>query len=297
MPGLAVKSWVEEKADEWGEDHPLFQVRVAGNFAIAEEARAFPAGLLSEMVSRWQGTEDAEPVEGLGRLWLGVDPAGDGDEGDESGFAARRGARVVQVYCRTGLSPQAHVAEALGILATHRMPLDASPSTRPCIVVDAEGPQGVRAWRALREYLDDHLGAFELVRVKASARAVREPQLYDRVRDELWAVARDWARAGGACPEETKLLADLHSIEFASGVHGRLKATPKRELRKSLGRSPDSGDAFTLCCWEPVALRAPGPEGAPEAAAIDVAPSALPAHGMNPYAGRDAWQKPRGRRR
>jgi hypothetical protein len=298
MPGLAVSEWVDEKLDEWGEDHPLFQVRVAGNFAIAEEARAFPAGLLSEMVSRWQGTDDEPAVEGLGRLWLGVDPAGDGDEGDESGFAARRGARVLQVYCRGGLSPQAHVAECLGILASHREPLDAAPSARPCIVVDAEGPQGVKSWRALREYLDDHLGAFELVKVKASARAVREPQLYDRVRDELWAVARDWARAGGACPEDTKLLADLHSIEFASNLTGRLKATPKRELRKVLGRSPDSGDALTLCCWEPVALRAPGTESA-EASATDVEPSAearLPAHGMNPYAGRDAWQRG-GRRR
>ena len=32
IPGLASRAWVDEKRREWGEDSPLYQVRVRGNF-------------------------------------------------------------------------------------------------------------------------------------------------------------------------------------------------------------------------------------------------------------------------
>ena len=84
---------------------------------------------------------------------------------------------------------------------------------------------------------------------------MRQPLIYDRMRDELAAVARAWLRAGGAIPDSEKLYDDLHALAFFSDIRGRLKLTPKKELRKLLGRSPDVGDAFCLCCWEPLSAR------------------------------------------
>ena len=56
-------------------------------------------------------------------------------------------------------------------------------------------------------------------------------------------------------PEMVKLANDLHAPEFRTDVRGRLKITPKQDLRKILGRSPDAGDAFVLACWEPLTAR------------------------------------------
>lgn len=283
MGGLAVREWVQECIDDWGEDSPQFGIRVAGRFAVAEDAKIFPLALITEMQDRWH-TADAD-----GRLWIGVDPAGPGDAGDESAFVPRRGCKVLRPRTKTGLSAEGHVHEVLDVIAENRQQRE--PEGIPVVVLDAEGPVGSKVFAAMYAFVTENPRAFELVRVRVSDRAKREPRIYDRERDELYANARAWGRAGGAVPEHSKLQADLHAPEFFSAVNGRIKVTPKRDLRKTLGRSPDVGDAFTLCCWEPLRLRmaeAPAPEQVVSAPRVYDEPAD---HGLDPYDGLNAWQR------
>jgi len=245
IPGLATPEWVAEKLEEWGEDSPLFKIRVAGEFCAAEDAKVFQAALIAEAEGRW------ETAIAAGRLYIGVDPAGDGDGGDQSGFAARRGAKVLELRARAGLSPAAHVAEVEDVIATAGARSD---TLLPVVLVESEGEAGWKVYCALRDEAAAH-GRFQVVRVRTSDRAVRQPLIYDRVRDEIWAAAREWVRAGGAIPESAQLAKDLHAPEFYSDIRGRQKITSKRDLRKLLGRSPDVGDAFVLSCWEPMSTR------------------------------------------
>jgi hypothetical protein len=243
IPGLAGREWVAEKIREWGEDSALFNIRVAGKFVVAEEARVFPLGMLAASQERWeQAIDDPAAV-----LWIGLDPAGEGDGGDESAFCARRGSRVRELRTYRGLTPEAHVA-----LVEDMIP---AGCPRTIVLVDAEGETGARVWSAIRERSERRPCPFEPVRVRSSEKAVRHPMIYDRVRDELYANARDWVKAGGAIPENAKLELDLHAAEFLAGPLGRLKLLPKREFRSRLGRSPDLGDAFALSCWEPLSMR------------------------------------------
>jgi phage terminase large subunit len=279
IPGLAVSSWVDEKRRDWGEDSALFKIRVAGSFAIAEEAKIFQAALLGEMQERWALTVAA------GRLYIGVDPAGDGDGGDESGFASRRGFKTIELRARAGLNEAGHIAEVEDMIAAAYG--SERPPVVPLVLVDSEGEVGWKVYVKMKEHAE-RTGRFEVARVRSSNKAIREPLIYDRIRDELYANARKWAREGGAIPENTKLEKDLHTPEYKSDIRGRLKATDKKELRKLLGRSPDVGDAWLLSVWEPLSAR----QAESAAAAQQQAPehdSALPEALHDPYAGLRAW--------
>jgi hypothetical protein len=75
------------------------------------------------------------------------------------------------------------------------------------------------------------------------------------MRDELAANLESWFRDGGAIVEDTRLAHELHALEWKEATNGRLKLTPKDQLRKALGRSPDRYDALALSAWEPLSLR------------------------------------------
>jgi hypothetical protein len=230
----------------------LFKIRVAGLFCVAEEAKVFQHAMLAAAEVAWH---DAVPT---GRLLIGCDPAGDGDGGDESGFCARRGLKVTQLRARAGMSPEAHIAEIQDIIAAEQLPTELKRGPRrPVVIIESEGEAGWKVFVKLREHAE-RTAEFDVVRVRTSQRATRQPLIYKTTRDEVWASAREWMREGGAIPESVKLARDLHAPEFKSGAKGLLQVTPKKDLRKLLGRSPDIGDAFVLCCWEPLSIRDTG---------------------------------------
>lgn len=256
IPGLATREWVEEKRREWGEESALYKIRVKGEHALKEDGKILSVHTIAEAESRWLS------APAIGRLHLGVDPAGPGEAGDESVFAPRRGVKVLELVAFQGLNEEAHVVRALEVLRRHREPRDLPP----IIVLDREGPIGARVFGMFRTHADNHPNDFELVAVRASDRASREPFIYDRARDELWANLADWLVTGeGAIPPDAKLQKELHAPSWVGQVTGRLKATDKKELRKILGRSPDRADAVALSVWEtglsaPPLVKAPPPD-------------------------------------
>lgn len=280
VPGLATKAWVEEKREEWGENSALFEVRVRGNFVKNEEGKIMSLHLLGEAEARWADTA------AVGRLQLGVDPAGPGEGGDETAFSARRGQKQIAKQEHRGLTAEAIVVHLLDFIKVHRVPREV-----PIICLDREGPIGNEVFGLLRAHLDDHRDAFELYGIRSSDKAGRQPTIYGTTRDELHANAAEWLRGGGAILEDTKLAKDLHAASWvavaAYGVNAsRLKATDKKTLRKELGRSPDRGDAFMLSVWEPMALTVQTDDGAVAAKVADPYDDAdTVARTLSPYGG------------
>lgn len=280
IPGLATRDYIEEMRRDWGEKSMVYGYRVRGEFPILEERKVCSLADIEAAKERWLdvGVIAAAKTE---RLFFGVDPAGPGDGGDESAYAPRRGNMIYDVHRYTALSEAGHVAQLLDLIK-----LFGRPNERPpVVVVDVTGPIGHKVYGHLAAHLIRHPRDYELVRVNSSDRAVREPHIYDRQRDELHANFRNWLREGGAIPTDTKLEKDLHAPEWRSDHRGRIKATDKTELRKILGRSPDSGDAVMLSTWEPLSLRMqeeeppePHEEKALERGALDA------------YGGLDCWR-------
>ena len=246
VPGLATADWIEEKRREWGEESPLFRVRVKGEFVKNETGKVVSLHTIEIAERRWDDTAAD------GRLCIGVDPAGPGEEGDEWAFAARRGLRHLAISATHGLTPQAGLVRLLGIIIEWRKPRE----PKPLVVVDGLGKSGAEFVGTCRAYLADNPDSFDLCVVRGSDRAVREPLVYDHVRDELWANLARWLGEGGAILEDAKLAQELHAPAWVGQLSGRLRATEKKILRKELGRSPDRGDALTLAVWEPMNVSA-----------------------------------------
>lgn len=278
IPGLATREWIEEKKLEWGVDSSLYRVRVKGDHATFEAGKLISLHMIGESERRWHETPET------GRLFIGVDPAGESGSGDESVFVARRGQKMISLRAMQGLSAASHLVHLLGMIRTFRLPRET-----PVVVFDKGGPIGTDLGRVLREYLTDNEGAFDVVGVRPSDAAIRQSQNYHLIRDELAANLEQWIRDGGAILEDAKLAKELHALEMREDIRERRKLIPKTELRKLLGRSPDRYDALSLSVWEPLSLRAELPLATQNELAIQPARYGMPT--IDPYAGAALWNK------
>lgn len=241
VPGLASASWLADTQRDWGVDSPLYKVHVLGQFILNEEGRIFTVHALLEAEQRWEDTPAS------GRIIIGIDPAGSSGEGDESSFAIRRGLKITRLHCRRGLTDEAHVEEAIGLVA-----LESKENVgvgRPQFVIDRDGTVGARVWGAFVTYQQQHPEAFDLRGVRGGEKATREPLVYGQTRDEVSANLEKWIREGGALPSDRKLSAELAEFQWITALNGRSKVTPKEELKKILGRSPDRADSVGLAAW------------------------------------------------
>lgn len=287
VPGLAGPEWIAEKKAEYGEDSPTYAVRVRGDFAAGLEGKIISTELLTCAQEAW-----ASLVPDEGQLQIGIDPAGDGVNGDEASIGVRRGMRIATVLAWRGISEDAIVANALALLREYRRDREAIPR----IAVDACGGIGTRVAAKLRAFLDSSAEAFELVEVRSDRKMWGSPE-FDMVRDALFGEMRAWLEGGGALPTDLKLAQDLNAPSFTADQHGRYVATDKKALRKILGRSPDRGDAANLAVWgwRSAATGAEVAQAEAQAAHL-AAPAARDEDdeddrggGMDPYAGLDPW--------
>lgn len=245
VPGIATPETIERWRDEYGADSPFYMVRVRGDFVLDEQAKIISLHQIFAAQGRW-----SETPENLGVLAIGIDPAGDSGEGDEFAFSIVRGPKLIALFTFRGLSEEAAIAQALGFLSEYRR-----GDETPTLLIDAEGPIGssyygrMRAL-ALHKQIHDPPSSFECVGIRASQDARREPQLYERVRDELWANLGVWFRNNGAITNDTKLEEELYAPGFSVSIRGKRRATHKDVMRETLGRSPDRADSLALAVWK-----------------------------------------------
>jgi phage terminase large subunit len=243
IPGLAGPEWIAEKEIEYGgRDSAQYRVRVLGEFVSGDDGQILTSEALTNAQARWDESE-AE-----GRLHIGIDPAGSGQGGDASGFAARRGQKVLKAYTRRALTPDGHLAELRGLISMFARPGDEPP----VVVLDSDGEVGWHVRGALLGFATSQ-GEYTLVCWRAGHR-VKEGGQYLYTRDLLYANAQKWI-ATGALPEDLELEAELHAASWQPSPLGDLHtATNKKELRKMLGRSPDKGDAVLLSLYTPQSI-------------------------------------------
>lgn len=270
VKGMATLEWCEAKLEEYGADSVFYILRVLGGFVLAEAGKIVPMHLLAEARGRWP---DASDVDG-DILDIGYDPAGEGDSGDEHGFAAVRGMKCLEIRARRGFSDDRALEEIDFLIDQHRRPADLVR-----VKIDAEGEIGSRIYGRLRglaahRRIHDPARGFVVYGVRTSSKFVNDPLHYVRVRDEVWANVAKWIKAGGSLPHDHKLEEELYQPEWTSTSDGRIFATPKKLLKESLGRSPDRADALCLATdpprtWRPAQTSATPQTAAPTGASAD----------------------------
>jgi len=281
VPGMAELEWVEEMRKDWGPDSAAFAVRILGRHATKEEGRIFGLHAIGQAEEFWK---DGSDDDADGHLQLGIDPAGPSGSGDESAFSLRRGLRELDKFEARGLTEEGHLVQVLKMLSDHRRDGEA-----PLVVVDREGKVGSQVYGLLAAHADNHPGDYRLVGVRASDRAVREPRVYDRMRDCLCASVEGWIKDGGAFMPDIKRAQEMHVLEwYVAAQNGRYKLIPKDKIKGLLGRSPDRYDALALALWEPSWLREGAQAGVAAGAAV---PSAAVVDGrIDPYDGASSFR-------
>jgi phage terminase large subunit len=238
ISGLATAAWIDEKKKEWGEDSPIFQVRVRGNFPSQADDAVIGLSLVEAAASprRFEITL----VEG--QLHLGVDPARFGD--DESCIVARRGNRVLGIWSYQNLDG----VQLAGKVLEHLRKLHQKGDPLPRVKIDTIGLGASCADQLRYARSDEGRPLLELVEVVSSEKALDE-SLYRNLRDQLWFAIRDWL-VTGYLPADDKLHGELVAPRYFFDARGRYQVESKDQLRARLGRSPDRADALALAIFE-----------------------------------------------
>lgn len=235
IPGLASRAWIAEKREEWGEDSPLYHVRVKGRFAAQATDAVIGLNLVLDALDR-----PDEDVSADGPLRVGLDVARYG--GDETIAAPRRGQRIfplIPIVAGDGPDTAARVMEALRAAKLLRV------GEKPRIIVDANGV-GASVFDALARRDD-----CEAVDVNTGSAATR-PDDYVNLRAELHFAFKRWLEEGGALPDDGRLQSELVAPKYSVDIRNRIKVESKDDLRARLRRSPDRADAAMLSIVERV---------------------------------------------
>lgn len=209
-----------------------------GNFMLAKKDDARQL-IPTEWVRAAQGRWTPTPPRNIPMCAIGVDVAAGGD--DQTVLAPRHDNWFAPLIAVPGRqTPKG--ADVAGLVVAHR--------THGCpIIVDMGGGFGGAAFEAMEA---NDLPVVAYKGATGTAERTRDNQLgftntrslaYWRVREML-----DPSQPGGsnaALPPDNELVSDLTAVTFTVTSQG-IKALPKEDVIKKLGRSPDKGDAVVI---------------------------------------------------
>lgn len=236
IPGLADPDFLERFAKkQWGEGTPAWKVRILGEFPEGDADQVVFLVLIRTAKARH------EKVSGDGLLIGGLDPARFGH--DSSKLCLRRGKKhLAQITLPVGDGPT--VAQA----AVKEISRFSHSFELPELRVDeiGIGSSVLDSLRRMKE-LKDKVYAIGL---NSASNAINFKKFH-RLRDELWFSARQWLEDGGTLLAHDELEEDLTAPTYLFDGNGRYLVESKDSIKEKIGRSPDDGDAFCLCVWDP----------------------------------------------
>lgn len=231
IPGLATPEWVEEKKRDWGEDSPLYQVRVRGNFPMQAENSVIGLAIVEAARERY------DDVRVNGMLRIGVDVARFGD--DETVIWPVRDLKAGTPTVIKKFDLVQVAGKVMEVVAAERR-----NDERVRVQVDVIGV-GAGVADILRNRRDKGI---EVIDVNAGGQSTDDT--YARVRDEMWFQLRDWLKEGGI-PDDGMLHQELLTPTYSFLPTQRIKVESKDEIKKRLnGRSTDRADALALAVYQ-----------------------------------------------
>lgn len=235
IPGLAIPEWIEEQEEKHGKDSPFVQVHVDGDFPSTGANSVIPLALIEGAQEAWSSVD---PTTEEGELRIGLDVARSGD--DESVIQPVRGRFA---HANTALRNQTGPSLGAAALDTaQRLRRGAETIT---INVDIIGV-GASAYDWLTEHAPEHVNV-RAVNVASKATTERHAKL----RDQLAFGLREWLEDGGVIPPGAdEVRSDAVALTYSFDTRGKYKVTSKDELKSTLGRSPDHGDALMLAIYQ-----------------------------------------------
>jgi len=226
IPGLTTPRWVEERLEIWGEDNPIYQARVLGEFPDQGDNTLLNLSDI-EAATRRPATAGGESVI------LGVDVARFG--ADRSVILRRRGDRVEDI----------RVLRQMDTMQLAGWVVAAIRECNPAQVYADEIGVGAGVVDRLRE-----LG--HPVRGVNVAHKAHQDGLYANLRAEgYWTLRQRFMSGSISIPADSQLVGELAALRYGYDSQGRLRMESKDEMRKRGLPSPDKADALMLAFLAP----------------------------------------------
>jgi len=250
---LLPPSWAEERRVEWGEDSPIYQVRVLGQFPEQGEDSLISLRWAEEAQER----ELDAAASGSSDHDLGVDVARFG--ADESVCYARRNGSVVGFECWRGYDTVASAGRVSRMAAEHHA---------ATIKVDDPGIGGGVTDR-LRELAREGVLAARVEAINVGQAAHDKEKFYDRRSELYWGLRERFKQRDISIPNDDVLLSQLTALRYSYTPRGQIRVEGKDELKKrrpagAKWQSPDRADALMLAFatsgprWIPIAMAGEG---------------------------------------
>lgn len=216
-------------------DPILFKQEYPATSAEAFQITGHQSLILPEIVLE---NRKAEAVEPYGAYIVGCDPAREGD--DMTVFVRRQGRKVFRIESFAKLDDMQKAGRAKRIL-------DNEPVVK--MFIDRGGGSGM--YDRLVE-----MGYEKKVSLVNFGHKAIDEKKYKNRRSEMWGDLNEWLESEEKTqiPDDDNLQADLVSAGYEYTSLGQLKLEKKENIKKRLGKSPDSGDAVALTFAEPVRI-------------------------------------------
>jgi hypothetical protein len=198
--------------------------------------QAIPTQWVQAAMDRWT----QYPPQGVPMCAMGLDVAQGGE--DANVLASRYDGWYSELIRIPGRETPLGVSQA-GLVISHR-------KDQAKVIVDCDGGYGGTAYKDLKDNGVDVTaykgseGSKQSTDDKTLKFANKRSQTIWRFREAL-----DPAQPGGSpifLPNDTQLLADLTATRYQVR-NGKIHMESKEDIKKRLGRSPDDGDAVTMC--------------------------------------------------
>lgn len=208
----------------------------------ATSDEAFQSASVHSLISRRSVLKARKnDVATAGRLIIGVDPAGDGEDGDATGIIRRRTRKLFNPQRLKGLNTMQIAA------LVHRIIKSEKPAR---VFIDVGG-----IGKGIIDRLNEMEGTQGIVAPVNFGESALDPETFVNRRVEMWHLMRDWLDdPGGAnIPDDDAFQAELLSVvpdDPDSNQRKRLKS--KKWMRSKGIKSPDLGDAAALTFALPI---------------------------------------------
>ena len=235
---LVGSDYIDRMLSKYGRESDEFSIRVSGKFPASEQMddQGWIPLLVENQVRQLQ-----EGIPLVGRMLMGIDPAGEGD--DTTRFIIRDNFQAKVVASMTHATSKEVAKQTYDLIKEY----DLKPQD---VIVDNFG---IGANVSAELLLLDHLLAIQAVNWGEKA---QDEDVYLNRRAECCFRARDWLIRGAQVVGD-ELKRDITGFWYKNTLSGKKQIMDKPKLKLRLGRSPDRGDAFFLTFYDDLDLKKP----------------------------------------
>ncbi len=254
IDGVVTPANIKSDFYKWGEDHPLWQARVLGQFPDRTEDTFIAISWVERAAAATRNLEGAT-------IDVGVDVARYGSA--NTVFVARIGDRPAQgnafaweKYGQQGLMVTCgRIIQFISKIRAFWK--EVAPANLPCplirVKIDAVG-LGAGAYDRCKEIFDGEEWRVDgrrtvTVHEMIEHRTARNPIQYTNATTEWWALTARGFEAGDISGEvfaDKDLMDELVSRKYEYGSDGRMRAESKEAMKTRGEASPDFGDAVVI---------------------------------------------------